>query len=121
MITKSNKIKIIISTYISETKKRLIKDNFTKNPIHIPSKEEMKNINILEQQKTSVKGQRVANYLSSEGVKSSVLSAKTESTSSNNITNIDVNRIKSILKNQEQKKYIKTFKHIVDNKKAYYY
>lgn len=91
------------------------------NPITILSKDQQDSLSNVQREKTSAKTSRVSNYMSSDGIKSSVLVYPSDNTQSDKITNINADRIKTNILSQEPKKFIKNFKHIVDSKRAFYY
>jgi hypothetical protein len=94
------------------------------NPINILTKEEQCDYLQKEKDKTTVKGRRVENYMSSSLFKDAITNTKVSNTAiqSDKIVNTEAKNISDSIKNSEPKQYIKNFKHAYDEekKRAFY-
>jgi hypothetical protein len=105
------------SPKIGEIRSKLIKDNFEKNPLEILSPEQTKNLNKIEKEKTSIKGNRVAALFSSDSFKNSALN-KDYYNNNNHYDKITNQKVSGSI--DTPKNFVKTFKVIYDNKKVCY-
>ena len=103
-----------------ETKAKYLNDTYNKNPIEILSNSDNLNLAMSQKEKSSVKCQRVSDYLSSNGVKSSVANTINPITHVDKITNVDITRVKAAHEMDDPKQYKKSFPHMLEKKRVSY-
>lgn len=106
---------------IGESTKRKIKDNYSKNPIHILSTKEHSERTTLELNKNKDKTNRVTNIFSSNQIKNTVQPNKTwKCIVPPKIFNENNNLLKDAAKEYKNSGK-KNFNHIIENNRVYYY
>lgn len=79
-------------------------------------------MNQTQREQNSVRCQKIANYLGSNGVKTNVLNSNYNEMQQqpDKITNVGIERIQNVLKMESPKKKTATFRHVYESKRVYY-